>query len=577
MSFSLRGVAWAAFAVAVVLLIGSSVLLYRATNRQRAIDSLVSHTHEVQTVIEDLGSQAFEATNSRRAFIITGNESLLAGYHSAVQNVPQYLARLRQLTSDSPERQRELDAIQADIEKELALIASSLSAGMRGTSSSDREIRVTLQTAEIGSRVQQALQRMRSEEDELLRQRQEAAHNNYERTLHLITTSFVIAMVLLLAQMILLSYQFTQHERTETVARQSQEIVDAFFSSSTVGFVILDSHFRCTRFNEAFPRMAGLEPEQLPGKTASEIFRERGLHSDLLLGEVLRTGKPVLDREVSAELPAKPGETRCWLVNYFPIREDGGVFTQLGIIVVDVTARRNAEEALRKLSGRLLGIQDQERRRIARELHDSLGQYLVGLKIAIEMLGQSPGEANAALLAECKDILDKSITETRTLSHLLHPPLLDEAGFASAASWFVTGFSQRSGIPVTLEVPPDLPRLPESVEIALFRILQESLTNVHRHSRAPSAEIRVEADAEQVSIEVRDHGRGIPGYILRHVDGEGAKLGVGLAGMRERIHELGGVFEVLSDESGTTVRAVVPLNIREETFPLHAGAGGSGG
>lgn len=277
----------------------------------------------------------------------------------------------------------------------------------------------------------------------------------------------------------------------------------------------------------------------------------------------------MLDRELSAELPARPGELRHWLVNYFPIRERGGVFTQLGIIVVDVTARRNAEEALRKLSGRLLGIQDQERRRIARELHDSLGQYLVGLKITIEMLAQSQGENTVSLLAECRDILDKSITETRTLSHLLHPPLLDEAGFASAASWFVTGFSQRSGIPVTLEVPPDLPRLPESVEIALFRILQESLTNVHRHSRAPSAEIKVEADAEQVSIEVRDHGRGIPAYVMRHMDGEGAKLGVGLAGMRERIHELGGEFEVLSDEHGTAIRARVPLG-NQETLSLHA-------
>ena len=316
--------------------------------------------------------------------------------------------------------------------------------------------------------------------------------------------------------------------------------------------------------------MAGLSPEQLRGKTASEIFHEHRMHSDRLLQEILRTGKPVLDREVSADLTAKPGEVRHWLVNYFPIREDGGVFTQLGIIVVDVTARRNAEEALRKLSGRLLGIQDQERRRIARELHDSLGQYLVGLKISLVMLAQSKPEANAAILAECRDILDKSITETRTLSHLLHPPLLDEAGFASAASWFVTGFSQRSGIPV-------LPRLPEAVEIALFRILQESLTNVHRHSHALSAEIKVEADAEQVSIDVKDHGRGIPGYILRHVDGEGAKLGVGLAGMRERIHELGGVFEVVSNEQGTTVRAVVPLSIREEVYPLHAGAEGSNG
>jgi PAS domain S-box-containing protein len=573
MSFSLRGVAWTAFAVAVVLLLGSSVLLYRATARQRASDTLVAHTHEVQTVIEDLGSEVFEASNSRRAFVITGNESLLQGYHTAIERIPRDLAQLRRLSSDNPERQDELNSLQSDIEKELTLIASSLPAGVGGTSSSEQEVRITLKTAEIEGRVEVALQQLRNEEDQLLQQRQQESHHNYERTLHMISASFAIALVLLLAQMILLSYQFTRHERTETVARQSQEIVDAFFSSSTVGFVILDSHFRCARFNEAFPRMVGVEPADLQGKTAPEMFRERGMHSDLLLQEILRTGKPVLDRELSAELRTKPGDLRHWLVNYFPIRERGGVFTQLGIIVVDVTARRNAEEALRKLSGRLLGIQDQERRRIARELHDSLGQYLVGLKITIEMLGQSQGD-HTALLAECRDILDKSITETRTLSHLLHPPLLDEAGFASAASWFVTGFSQRSGIPVSLEVPPDLPRLPESVEIALFRILQESLTNVHRHSRAPSAEIKVEADAEQVSIEVRDHGRGIPAYVLRHMDGEGAKLGVGLAGMRERIHELGGEFEVLSDEQGTTVRARVPLGNQGGPLSLHASADG---
>ena len=568
MTYSLRGIAWAAFAVAVILLIGSSVLLYRATNRQRAGDTLVAHTHEVETVLEDLSSQVFQATNSRRAFVITGNESLLSGYYSAVESVPKDIAHLRRLTADSSERQRELDSIQADIQQELGLIAGSIAAGVRGTSSGEREIQVTLQTAELGNRIQDSLQKMRDEEDLLLEQRQETARNNYQHTLQLINTSFVIALVLLLAEMILLSVQFSRHQRTESVARQSQEIVDAFFSSSTVGFAILDSQLRCTRSNEVLPRMTGLSTEELPGRPASQIFREPGLGSDLLLREVLRTGKPVLDHEISAELPAKPGDLRHWLVNYFPIREDGGVFTQLGIIVVDVTARRNAEEALRKLSGRLLGIQDQERRRIARELHDSLGQYLVGLKIAMEMLTASA--ANEALLAECRDILDKSIAETRTLSHLLHPPLLDEAGFASAASWFVTGFSQRSGIPVSLDFPPDLPRLPEAVEIALFRILQESLTNVHRHSHAASAEIKVEADAEQVTIEIQDHGQGIPGYMLQQIEHEGSRLGVGLAGMRERIHELGGDFEVTSDKNGTKIRAVVPLGGREEVRTLRA-------
>jgi signal transduction histidine kinase len=261
---------------------------------------------------------------------------------------------------------------------------------------------------------------------------------------------------------------------------------------------------------------------------------------------------------------------RHWLVNYFPIPGRFGEFTQLGVIAVDVTARRNAEEALRKLSGRLLGIQDQERRRIARELHDSLGQYLAALKIALELLNTTPPERSKALISECTEIVEKSIAETRTLSHLLHPPLLDEAGFASAASWFVTGFSQRSGIPVSLELPEDLPRLSEAVEIALFRVLQESLTNVHRHSQAKTAEIKVEVDAEEISMEVSDHGRGMPEHVLRQLRGDGTKLGVGLAGMRERIHELGGAFDVSSDENGTTVRASVPLSIRQESTPTGA-------
>jgi PAS domain S-box-containing protein len=571
MSFSLRGIAWTAFAVAVVLMVGSSILLVRAANTLRAGDSLVAHTHEVETVLEDLGSEVFQASNARRAFVITGNESLLGDYRVAVQNIPEDIAHLRRLAGDSPDRQRELDSVEADIRQELDQVGKSIEAGERGTSSSEKEIEITLQSAALGHRIHGALQKMRQEEDQLLAARQQASYNNYQHTLKLILASFIIALMLLLAEMFLLSYEFTQHRRTEYVARQSQEIVDAFFSASTVGFGVLDAQFRFTRINEVLPRMAGLETEDLLGKPVSDVLGEPGIGAEVLLRELLSTGKPVYDREVSSELPGKPGEVRHWLVNYFPIRE-GGSLTQVGVIAVDVTARRNAEEALRKLSGRLLGIQDQERRRIARELHDSLGQYLAGLKIAIEMM-MSRSAGKDALLVECTDILDKAIAETRTLSHLLHPPLLDEAGFSSAASWFVTGFSQRSGIPVSLDLPPDLPRLPQAVEIALFRILQESLTNVHRHSRASSAEIKVEADAEQVTIEVRDYGRGVPKHILQQLAGEGSKLGVGLAGMRERIHELGGVFEVTSDESGTAVCATIPLGAVEDSIPARAAEG----
>jgi PAS domain S-box-containing protein len=477
------------------------------------------------------------------------------------------------LSSDNPNRSEQLDALQADIQNELDLIAKSIQSHQKGASSIDADAQITRETAQLHDRVQVTLKRLSDDEDRLLDERQHASTENYHHTLRMIGASFVIALALLGIEMFLLNYSFTQYQRTENLARQTREIVNAFFSSSTVGFGILDAGLRYTRVNDVLPRMAGLKPDDMLGKSVPEIFGPRGIRTEVVLRKVLQTGTPLLDREIATELPGKPGQVRHWLVNYFPVPGERGAFTQLGVIAVDVTARRNAEEALRKLSGRLLGIQDQERRRIARELHDSLGQYLAGLKIAIEMLSNSPGpERSQPLLAECSDILEKAITETRTLSHLLHPPLLDEAGFASAASWFVAGFSQRSGIPVSLELPEDIPRLSEAVEIALFRVLQESLTNVHRHSQTQSAEIKVETDAEQISIEVCDHGRGMPTHILEQLAGDGTKLGVGLAGMRERIHELGGTFEVTSDERGTVVCASVPLSVREESHRAGAGA-----
>ena len=565
MTFSLRGVAWTAFAVAVVLLVGSSILLLRATHSLFDSESLVSHTREVETALEHLSSQIFQVTNSRRGFVIVGDESFLDDYRAAVALVPGDLDRLRRLTTDRPDRQSELSQVNEDIQALLNLINESLNARIAGTSSNEMDLRVTRQTAIIANRVQTTLQKMREEEDQLLAERQIASRTNYRHTLRLIFASFIIALMLLIAEMFLLSYEFTRHRQTEQTARQSQEIVNAFFSSSTVGFGILDSQFCYTRINDVLPRMAGLAPEEILGRPVSKVFGEPGSRAEAALREVVETGKPVLDREVTAK-PAGTTDLRHWLVNYFPIRERGGKVTQVGVTAVDVTARRNAEDALRKLSGRLLGIQDQERRRIARELHDSLGQYLAGMKIAIDMLS-SRSQQKDPLLTECADILERAIIETRTLSHLLHPPLLDEAGFASAASWFVAGFSQRSGIPVALDLPSDLQRLPEAIEIALFRILQESLTNVHRHSRTKSAEISVDVDAEQVTIEVRDHGRGIPPHVIKQIENETSKLGVGLAGMRERIHELGGRFAVSSDEGGTVVSASVPLNA-ERPLPM---------
>jgi signal transduction histidine kinase len=222
--------------------------------------------------------------------------------------------------------------------------------------------------------------------------------------------------------------------------------------------------------------------------------------------------------------------------------------------------------ALRRLSAQLLRVQDEERRRIARELHDGLGQYLAAAKITLDTLMITHG-TDANYLNDVEQLIDRSITETRTLSHLLHPPLLDATGFSSAASWYVDGFGKRSGMETSLSMPAKLGRMPTSVETALFRIMQEALTNVHRHSGSHKVEITLEVDKPRtlVTLAIRDFGKGIPKGTLEEFKRSGTNVGVGLAGIRERLKELGGSLDIQSNKRGTTLKAAVPIAERLES------------
>jgi len=214
--------------------------------------------------------------------------------------------------------------------------------------------------------------------------------------------------------------------------------------------------------------------------------------------------------------------------------------------------------ALRRLSVKLLRVQDKERRRIARELHDSLGQDLTAAKITLDMLAQEYN-LNSKHLQDARALVDRCICDTRTLSHLLHPPLLDEAGFLSAAKWYVDGFGQRSGISAKLDLPSHIDRLPRRTEIALFRILQEALTNVHRHSGSRAVHVWVTTDNVSVVLKVQDFGKGIPREVVDRFWKTG-NVGVGLAGIRERLKELGGRLELDSDVQGTMLKATIPVS-----------------
>jgi PAS domain S-box-containing protein len=235
-------------------------------------------------------------------------------------------------------------------------------------------------------------------------------------------------------------------------------------------------------------------------------------------------------------------------------------------INTDITARKLAENAARSLSGRILTLQDDERRRIARGLHDSLGQYLAALKMQLGLLSMSDGD-QSELIEQASEIVDRCLAETRTVSHLLHPPLLDEAGFGSAARWFVEGFAKRSGVTVDLRLPPNLGRLHSDVEITLFRALQEALTNVHRHSASPKADISVSIEPTHVRLDVQDYGHGVPGHIIRQLNQGAGKTGVGIAGMRERVRELGGYMAIKSSSHGTLLSVLLPLIEIPNVYP----------
>jgi signal transduction histidine kinase len=212
--------------------------------------------------------------------------------------------------------------------------------------------------------------------------------------------------------------------------------------------------------------------------------------------------------------------------------------------------------ALRQLTSRLLSLQDSERRRIARDLHDSLGQYLVALKLNVDILRRSPGRGE--LWSQSEELMERCIAEVRTLSYLLHPPTMDAVGIASAARWYVERFGLRSGLNLTLKAPDDPVRLPDAIELALFRVLQEALTNVHRHSGASAADILIRRSPGQVILAVTDNGRGMGQEMLNRFREAGAG-GVGLMSMYERARELGGKLEVESDSNGTSIRITLPV------------------
>jgi signal transduction histidine kinase len=227
-----------------------------------------------------------------------------------------------------------------------------------------------------------------------------------------------------------------------------------------------------------------------------------------------------------------------------------------------ISERARAEYALRNLSGRLMRLQDEERRRLARELHDSTGQNLVALQMNLAVLNQRVSRSDresADLLVDSMGILDRVVKEIRTLSYLLYPPLLDEAGLPSALQWYIDGLVQRSSLTIDLHISSDVGRLSQELETAIFRIVQECLTNIHRHSGSSVARIALTTRRGQAILRIRDEGRGVRVQLLGDPAVNPSGFGVGIRGIAERVRELDGNVRIKNAMPGMIVEVILPL------------------
>ena len=377
---------------------------------------------------------------------------------------------------------------------------------------------------------------------------------------------------------------FTERREHEERLRESEERFRRLVENvPDYAIYMIDPDGKITTWNAGAERIKGYKASEIVGQHFSMFFTE----------EDARAGKPQQILETAARegrseqegLRRRKDGTLFWVNGLVTaLRDKSGKLVGFSKITRDITERmqqqealkkeiaekekardqlRKSEDSLRRLSVNLLRTQDEERKRIGREMHDSLGQYLSALKmklgtLAIRDTTLSP-EASAEL-TQCAALLDECVKEVRTISYLLYPPMLEEMGLKSAISWYLDGFTQRSGVKTTFEISRDVERTSRDVELALFRVLQEALTNVHKHSASALADIRLFRAGDSIVLEVRDYGKGLSEGVLNESKGNWyASLGVGLRGMNERMRQLDGELSVDLANPGTLVRAKVPL------------------
>jgi PAS domain S-box-containing protein len=390
--------------------------------------------------------------------------------------------------------------------------------------------------------------------------------------------SVTAVVVVVFVQILLLAYLLLEHGRHRRATRELWESEKQFrllFESSKDGILIAAEDGRFLLVNQAACELLGYTREQLLRMKVTDLESSYFPETSARYHAHLRTGYAI------GEFSFLRAGWQHRTVQYTASRVTPG--RNLSILR-DITESKQAEEdlrlsrerffaehrkaelALEQLTARLLQLQDEERRRIARELHDVTAQNMLAIVTNLSRIRQGrylPSELDG-ILTDCYKLGKESLKDIRTFSYLLHPPMLDESGLFDALQWYIDGFINRSGIYVDLVMSGEVERFPSEVEIALFRVVQESLTNIHRHSGSDTASIRLEREQKQLVLQITDRGHGMPGAVKSKGTNETILLGVGIPGMRQRIRQLGGNLDIESSEQGTTVKVTVPLSNTEE-------------
>lgn len=549
-----------AFGSAVILLLLSGVIAYVAITRLLTAQQSVTHTREVQVALGNVTNVSGRAGRALIEYIDSGTPGLLQAYESAAGQIPGALQRVRQLTADNPTQQANCTRLESLIDRRISLMASW--AELKKTSRSDlkKQSEMMHQMASLAAETDSLLQEMDDVEQRLLTLRTGQSAQLFRVTVVILSVAFALALALLLIHYRLLNAELEARQQAEIAAAERAQLLDlandAIFLRDLDGTIVYwnkgaERLYQRTKQEIVSQRTEAVLQTEFPGPLNE--LKEKLIRDGSWEGELIHTKRDGSRITVASRWTLwrdSNGKPKGWLESN-----------------TDITDRKRAEEGLRDLSGRLLNMQDEERRRLARDLHDSAGQLLAALSMKLTPLAteaSTPAPHSVKVIEESLGLVSELTMEVRTVSHLLHPPLLDEVGLSSALRLYLDGFAERSKIKVDLDIPDNFGRLSQDLETAIFRIVQEAVTNIHRHSGSAVAKIRISRPNGDVRVEVEDKGKGIPPRRRSEMESAGM-AGVGIRGMRERVRQLGGALEINSDGRGTLIVAHLPVGSTTST------------